>query len=438
MFLRRLRLNNVRSLETLDLAFLKPDGTIRQWTLLLGENGCGKSTVLRACALLLAGSEALPELLGEPDSWIRLGQSEALLHADLVTAKGEPRQVEIKLQRGDKLKDVYERNKQTLDELDRALEHTPRNYLTIGYGVSRRLSADQSLNAGKTGAQRHPRARSVATMFSNDAVLNPLESWAMDLHYRRGAAGLRIIKLALEKLLPGVGFAGIDKEQRQLLFDTPDGTLPLAQLSDGYQNVAAWCGDLLYRITEIFADYKNPLTARGLLLVDELDLHLHPLWQRQLIAYLSEKLPNFQIVGTTHSVLTAQQAGAGELCVLRRPAPDSAPLLEQFMGEPRRMMLHQLLVSPIFGLTTVDSTQVETMRHEFNQLRAKPVAAMSAEEKQRLPELRDEIKSLPDWSAATPLERKQSALLDKIEQALETSPASATSLRAGQRHKRAK
>ena len=65
--------------------------------------------------------------------------------------------------------------------------------------------------------------------------------------------------------------------------------------------VAAWIGDLLYRITETFEDYRAPLEARGLLLVDEIGLHLHPSWQRQLLDYISRKLPNFQRVVTTHS-----------------------------------------------------------------------------------------------------------------------------------------
>ena len=85
---------------------------------------------------------------------------------------------------------------------------------------------------------------------------------------------------ALKDLLPGSRLTRIDRDQRELIFATRDGELPLDQLSEGYQNMAAWCGDLLYRITEVYKDYKSPLSARGLLLIDEIDLHLHPVWQR--------------------------------------------------------------------------------------------------------------------------------------------------------------
>ena len=337
----------------MELPFLDSSGKIRKWTLLLGENGCGKSTVLRAISLLMAGSEALPELLDNPDNWIRLGKNECLISADLVTARGEDRHIELTLRRGDKVKEVFARNKATLEDLDDALEHTARNYLTIGYGVSRRLSSARSPSA-LSEIYNKPRAQCVATMFSSDAILNPLESWAMDLHYRRGAQGLEIVKQALSDLLPGVDFKGIDKETRQLTFHTADGNLPLSLLSDGYQNVAGWCGDLLYRVTEIFSDFKNPFDARGLLLIDEIDLHLHPVWKRQLVSFLTEKLRNFQIIATTHSALTVHQAGEGELFVLRRRAANSPPTVTQYEGAPRNLMLHQLLLSPLFNLDTVD------------------------------------------------------------------------------------
>ena len=130
----------------------------------------------------------------------------------------------------------------------------------------------------------------------------------------------------MHHLLPGVEFLRIDKKQGELIFSTPDGKVPMVRLSDGYQTTAAWCGDLLYRITRAYGNYKNPLAARGLLLLDEIDLHLHPLWQRELMSYLEEKFTNFQIVATSHSPMTVQQAGPGELFVMRRPDETSPPV----------------------------------------------------------------------------------------------------------------
>ena len=142
MYLSRIALSNVRSMASLAIDFGAgpdaPAGTNRRWTLLLGENGCGKSTVLRAIGLLLAGSEALPELLGDADAWIRNGARQCRIAGTLVTAKGEPREIALELHRGDGLRQIFERNAQTLEALDAAIRHADRNYFVLGYGVSRR------------------------------------------------------------------------------------------------------------------------------------------------------------------------------------------------------------------------------------------------------------------------------------------------------------
>lgn len=428
MFLKRLRVENLRSLRSAELSFDCAESPVRKWTLILGENGSGKSSLLRAIGLVMAGSDALPELLGEPDPWIRNGARTARIEADLVTAEGDARPISISLKRGEGVASLLRRNAKSLSLLDRALRHADRSYLTVGYGVSRRLGTGLEQSFLKESLFRAPRAQTVGTLFSNDASLNSLEAWAMDLDYRRGRAGLEVVKATLDGLMPNVRFTSIDKRQRRLLFKTPDGIVPLAQLSDGYQNVAAWCGDLLFRISQTFGDYANPLSARGLLLIDEMELHLHPVWQRQLRMFVNDTLPNFQIVATTHSALTAQQAGPEELFVVRRAKPDAAPGLLQLPVEPQKLLVHQLLLSDMFGLTSLNSPQVEARRVEYRSLTAK--AKRSANDTKRLGELREELADVPDWTRETPSDRRRQAVLDQVARELLPQRRHADALRA--------
>lgn len=421
MFLRRVELTNVRCIRSLTLPLTTPAGDARRWTLLLGENGVGKSTVMRAIGLVLAGSSALGELIGECDSWIRAGARECTIAADLETSDGAPRRIHLKIRRGDTVKQVYQRNRTTLDLLDRAIAHGARNYPVIAYGASRRLSSARLSTQPVTSRFHHPRANNVATLFSPDAMLNPLETWAIDLHYRLQDEGLRIINDAMAKLLPGMTFTGIDRKRRDLMFDTVDGPVPLTYLSDGYQNMAAWCGDLLFRLTETFDDYRNPLAARGVLIVDEIDLHLHPVWQRRLREFLTDMFPNFQFVLTTHSALTAQQAGEGELFLMRRPDDTQGPILEASGIEPRTMMVHQLLLSPIFGLGTLDSLAVETMKKHYRQLTA--ARGRSPDDEARLAQLRAALEDLPEWGVVREQDVQQLLLLEDIRSALERQRA---------------
>ncbi len=419
MFLRELSIHNLRSIKDLYLSFESPEGTTRKWTLILGENGCGKSTVLRAAALLFAGSDALPHLLGnEVDSWIRYGADEAKISATLVTADEEPRKVTLRLPRGTSVSKLFDINKDTLAQLDAALAHANRNYLTMGYGASRRLNTDPD-TAFKTRRSTPARARSVATLFSPDAVLAPLEAWVIDMDYRgKRRQGQKLVERIVEGLMPNVEFHGIDKENKQLLFKTPDGVTPLTRLSDGYQNVAAWCGDLLRSITESFKNYKDPLKARGLLLVDEIDLHLHPVWQRRLRNFLDSSFPQMQFIATTHSPLTVQQAGEGELFVMQRPRVNASPTLQAFEGAPNTMMVHQLLMSPMFNLGSMDSLEVENKRKRYRVLKKK--SGPSAGETQQLKKLGNELKSLPDFAQGIgKYKQKQTQVLEEIKLAIE-------------------
>ena len=202
------------------------------------------------------------------------------------------------------------------------------------------------------------------TLFDADATLRPLASWAIDLHYMRGQEALDIIRSALTELLPDVSFRGIDKRRRTLIFDTVDGPVALDDLSDGYQNVAAWVGDLFSSVTAAFGENLKPLEAPGLLLIDELDLHLHVRWQRSLRRFLDEKLPHFQIVATTHSPMTAQQAGRGEVHAFARPFPGAPPELRACAGTPDRLGLHQLM-QPFFNVDTIESAHVARLKDEY-------------------------------------------------------------------------
>jgi len=384
MFLRELHIRDLRSIVRADLGFTDSDGKVQPWNMVLGENGTGKSTVLRAAAMVLAGRSALPAFLNEPDSWIRNGAAQATITARIETAQRNQREVTLRLKRGASVADILEDNKQSLKLLDAALEHSPRSYFTVGYGVARRLSG-----APVTDVKHPPRYANVATLFSPDETLIPLESWAIDLEYRKGAQGTRVVKEALEGLLPGARFRGIHRETRSLLFDTDDGTVPLKQLSDGYQSVAAWTGDMLFRITETFGDYTRPLDARGLLLIDEIELHLHPRFQRDLRAFLQGRFENFQVLATTHSALTAQQAGEGELWVVQRDAK-TVPDVTRYEGNPERLQVQHLLLSDAFGLPTLSSPKVEEYKRLLQKERP------SAADRRRMKALAGELRVQAD------------------------------------------
>ncbi|UCG12454.1 MAG: AAA family ATPase [Deltaproteobacteria bacterium] len=418
MFLKNIRIENLRCLVDAEVSFETEDGKVRKWTILVGDNGTGKSTVLQAVALLMAGSEGLMDLLHDPDKWVRNGAESCRISGVLTAARGQERTIALTLRRGQSKRQLLHENAESLKRLDDALEHTNRSYPTIGYGGSRH-SSESSYGGIDAQLFHHFRAQASATLFADHAQMIPVELWLMHLHSRRASAGLKIMRHALEGLLPNVTFDKFDRDRHTLMFKTPEGLVPLGQLGAGYRSVIGFCGDLLYRITKISDDYNRPLEARGLLLIDELGLHLHPVWQRTLVDFLTNKLPNFQLIVTTNSPLTAHQAGEGELYYLRREEPSGPPVLHHFEGAPNKLLLHQLILSPVFGVETANSHRVQCDRREFRKLRSK--SSKTRKDKRRIKVLKKNLSEVTEWGEITKHDRKRSALLDRIKQRLSDS-----------------
>lgn len=409
MFLKELQLTNFKCHRKLYLNFESSGGKlgIRKTTFLLGENGTGKSALLKAAALVTAGSTALSQVIESPDDWITIGKSYCEISATISTARGEDRKIGLRIDRGSQISKILERNKESLDMIDRAISHADRNYFVVAYGASRRLNRDSEFSLKKR-TSRFPRTANIVSLFDLDAQLVSLADWAIDLDYTGKDVGVRTVKRALDSfLVENVKFKEIDREKKELMFSTPDGKVPLSQMSDGYQNVASWVGDMMYRISETFRDFKDPLKARGLLLIDEIDLHLHPKWQRQLHAFLANRIPNFQVIATTHSPLTAQQADENELYALRRVNKNVE--LTQFNGAPNKMLLHQILMSPVFGLESDESLEVENVKSRIREtsLKTKKTNADRAMIKQAAKELGE-----------TPLNIRSNGLLSDSDLAL--------------------
>ncbi len=413
MFLKKLSLSNFKCLTNIELSFEKNTSENRKWTLILGENGTGKSNILKSIALVTSGSNALGELLGNSDTWIKFNEKSCSIIAELETKKGEERKISLQFNRGDNLSKIISNNRESLHLIDEAIENAERNYFVVAYGASRRLSSEVFSNFEKN---RNGRSINVRNLFDNASTLNPLTAWIIELDYRSGVNGINLIKEALQDFLPGIEFHSIDKDKKQVLFQTVDGIIPLEQLSDGYQNMAAWIGDLLFRITETFRDYKKPLEARGILLIDEVDLHLHPKWQRKLYDFISSKLPNFQVVATTHSPLTAQQTDTGELFALKRNDNNVVEIIP-FVGSPKSLLVNQLLMTPVFGLETDESYEVQQAKEEYELLKSKG-DNLNIEDKEKLKVVKRKLKSKLPKRESPESSKKELELLQKIESKL--------------------
>ena len=184
------------------------------------------------------------------------------------------------------------------------------------------------------------------------------------------------------------------------------------ELSLGYRTLIAWMVDLASRLYDRYPDSTNPLAEPAVVLVDEIDLHLHPKWQRQLIGYLTERFPNTQFIVTAHSPLVVQSATDANIVILKRE--DDHVVIDNDVESIRGWRVDQILTSDLFGLETARPPQIEQLLKERTALLARP--RLTPRDKARLRELEAAIGPLPTGETKT--EREALALIQRAAERL--------------------
>lgn len=112
---------------------------------------------------------------------------------------------------------------------------------------------------------------------------------------------LQAIREAVEQFLPGFEMLRVKRSPLHMVVNKDGRELNVNQLSDGEKCLLAMIGDLARRLSIANPSLSNPLEGRGVVLIDEIDLHLHPSWQRKVIPRLGAAFPNCQFILSTHS-----------------------------------------------------------------------------------------------------------------------------------------
>ena len=140
------------------------------------------------------------------------------------------------------------------------------------------------------------------------------------------------------------------------------GRVAFDALGLGYRTMVAWIIDLAARMTQRYPGSRNPLAEPAVVLIDEIDLHLHPSWQRRIMGYLSERLRNTQLIVTAHSPLIVQAAEDANIAVVRRDGDHS--VIDQDLRSIRGWRVDQLLTSDLFGLPTARPQRLDGLLAE--------------------------------------------------------------------------
>ena len=315
--IKSISLSNYKCFEKANINCQKEDGTIYQWTILLGNNNTGKTNILRAIASMRPKKIALHLNNNKKEADNVLIPSMFPLEAPIMSGAADQNlKKEISLELTN-YNHVWKcSNHETNIDSECTLENT---FNIIAYGVSRYPSSTSLAES---------LCDDCATLFSTDERLVNIEEWLMQLDYsaksKNKVARSRLTKIR-ELITSGIfpeiqdfKFENTDGQRNHVLFKSKDGWFNYTELGFGYQSMLAWVIDLAKRLFDKFPQSENPLEEEAIVLIDEIDLHLHPQWQRDVMSIVSKIFKNIQFIATTHSPLVIQSLEDVNLYVLKR------------------------------------------------------------------------------------------------------------------------
>jgi len=319
--------------HTIDLS--DGNGKPAQWTVILGNNNTGKTTILKCLAGLAPMGFSFYISVGESNAGLsfKFGSEDIEVGGITATAAIET------LNGGSSQSEGYLWGDHTIEGSIFPHPSIKENLIIYSYGASRKMSKKSLVESQSEDIH--------ANLFENADLAN-VEDWLLNLFLAEklgqveAKTPLEIAKNLLSSgLLPDVMEVNLNSREAGagfinfVEFFTDFGWIRLRDLGYGYQTMIAWVLDLVKRMVERYPNSSNPLAEPAIVLVDEIDLHLHPDWQRKIIAHLTKYFPNTQFIVTAHSPLVVQSAEEVNIVILKKEGESvhiEQPKIRSFRG----------------------------------------------------------------------------------------------------------
>ncbi|BAY84193.1 SMC domain protein [Calothrix parasitica NIES-267] len=371
MQIKRIEMQSFRGIGNMVLEFQEKEPNV-----IIGINGVGKSSILECIAILLS---RYTKPVQYPTTSGRLFQE-----TDISTGSEETRnQITVETDKGEVTwclsKQIKKRSKAAssdLSELRNFIEETHENLknsseynlpVIVHYGVNRAV-----LEIPLRGRKKHSKDRVSAYEQSLDSVqinFNSFFQWFRKLEDLENEQRLddsdfvnhqlEAVRQAIYSLITGLSNLRIRRSPLRMTVKKQDRELNVNQLSDGEKCLLAMVGDLARRLAIANPGLEDPLLGDGIVLIDEIELHLHPRWQRDIIPALKKTFPNCQFIVTTHSPQVISHVQPEGVFILERDESEGLIIMspEGSYGRDSNSILEDLMEVPERPQKIKDSLQ---------------------------------------------------------------------------------
>jgi predicted ATP-binding protein involved in virulence len=406
VYIRKVHIENIKCFgegdQALDLDLTHDDGSLAGWTAVAGPNGVGKTTLLQSLAV---GHPFVAPFWFDKTfthNAIKSGASVAKVEGDLVLNSYEASKDYGRMFVNFTKTQAFHR--MVSDPPD---EDYNKGWFMAAYGPFRRL-ARGSVDSQRLTDSPNRRIARLASLFREDVTFAETLQWLERLHLlrlenREGAAEILegVLGLLSEGLLPGGAKAEkIDSDGLWIL--DGDQLRVLRSLSDGYQTITGLVLDLVRQLhgsgDKLLLRQDDDGVWRvhneGVVMIDEMENHLHPEWQRKIGFWLKDHFPNIQFIVTTHSHFICQAADPGGL--IRLSKPGEGPTARKISGETYLAITNSsaddAYLSELFGLERTRSDRADALIDESARLESLILSdKATTQEEARYRELRKQL-----------------------------------------------
>ncbi len=298
-----------------------PTGT--QWIFVTGENGYGKSLLLKAIFI---------GLNGETDG------------SENLTFENEDFEANIALKFTVKKDGQVESEAQKEVSKGSGLEEK----FFAAYGASRLL-----MRSDTASQDADEKSSTSYSLFNNDGVLLNIENYLSRWFFQQSEL-YEPVRQLLIKILPHIESLSVNADTGKIEYreENSQRLLTHKNLASGPRSIIAMVGDMLIRLFQAQPGVKHPEKLAGIVIIDELDLHLHPKWQKKIVETLTETFPNVQFIVSTHSTIPFLGAPENSIFVKVSRCEEGNIIAEKLdlAVHPKEMLTNTLITSPLFDM----------------------------------------------------------------------------------------